>query len=104
MTTNTASATSTKAPVKTYNLLGVVSDVSLRQDKNEKPYAVFTLGGVESTPDGEVLGLDGRAIDGLFAAGRTTSGVAAFGYASGLSIGDSTFFGRRAGAAAATRR
>ena len=43
MTTNTASATSTKAPVKTYNLLGVVSDVSLRQDKNEKPYAVFTL-------------------------------------------------------------
>jgi 3-oxo-5alpha-steroid 4-dehydrogenase len=64
------------------------------------PYAVFTLGGVETSVAGEVIDLEGRPISGLFAAGRTTSGVCASGYSSGLSIGDSTFFGRRAGAAA----
>jgi 3-oxo-5alpha-steroid 4-dehydrogenase len=48
-----------------------------------------------------VLHLDGTTIGGLYAAGRTTSGVCSFGYASGLSIGDSTFFGRLAGKAAA---
>ena len=65
------------------------------------PYAPFTLGGLETTVDGEVLNLDGDPIPGLFAAGRTTSGVCAFGYASGLSIGDSTMFGRFAGTRAA---
>jgi 3-oxo-5alpha-steroid 4-dehydrogenase len=65
------------------------------------PYAPFTLGGLETTVEGEVLNLMGDAIPGLFAAGRTTSGVCAFGYASGLSIGDSTMFGRFAGASAA---
>lgn len=65
------------------------------------PYAPFTLGGLETTVDGSVLDLMGEAIPGLFAAGRTTSGVCAFGYASGLSIGDGTMFGRFAGASAA---
>jgi 3-oxo-5alpha-steroid 4-dehydrogenase len=65
------------------------------------PYAPFTLGGLETTVDGAVLDISGRAIPGLFAAGRTTAGVCAFGYASGLSIGDSTMFGRFAGATAA---
>ena len=65
------------------------------------PYAPFTLGGLETTVDGAVLNLSGQAIAGLFAAGRTTAGVCAFGYASGLSIGDSTMFGRFAGASAA---
>ena len=65
------------------------------------PYAVFTLGGLETTVDGEVIDLSGRRIEGLYGAGRTTSGVCAFGYASGLSIGDSTMFGRFAGRAAA---
>ena len=65
------------------------------------PYAPFTLGGLESTVDGAVLDLSGNAIPGLFAAGRTTAGVCSFGYASGLSIGDSTMFGRFAGASAA---
>ena len=50
---------------------------------------------------GEVLDLAGSPIGGLFAAGRTTSGVCSFGYASGLSIGDSTLFGRFAGEGAA---
>ena len=67
------------------------------------PYAVFTLGGLDSDTEGRVIDLEGSPIPGLFAAGRSTSGVAAFGYASGLSIGDSTFFGRRAGRTAAQR-
>jgi 3-oxo-5alpha-steroid 4-dehydrogenase len=70
---------------------------------NTIPYAVFTLGGAVTTVDGEVVHVDGSTIPGLFAAGRTTSGICSFGYASGLSIGDSTFFGRRAGRAAAQR-
>ncbi len=65
------------------------------------PYAPFTLGGLETTVEGAVLDLNGDEIPGLFAAGRTTSGVCSFGYASGLSIGDSTMFGRFAGASAA---
>ena len=67
------------------------------------PYAVFTLGGAVTTVDGEVVHVDGSTIPGLYAAGRTTSGICSFGYASGLSIGDSTFFGRRAGRSAAQR-
>ena len=65
------------------------------------PYAPFTLGGLETTVAGEVLDLSGDPIPGLYAAGRTTAGVCAFGYASGLSIGDSTMFGRFAGRTAA---
>ncbi len=66
------------------------------------PYAPFTLGGLETSVDGEVRDLAGHAIPGLYAAGRTTAGVCSFGYASGLSIGDSTVFGRLAGAGAAS--
>jgi 3-oxo-5alpha-steroid 4-dehydrogenase len=64
-------------------------------------YAPFTLGGLHTRTDGAVLDLDGQPIPGLYAAGRTTSGVAAQGYCSGLSLGDSTFFGRLAGLSAA---
>jgi 3-oxo-5alpha-steroid 4-dehydrogenase len=64
-------------------------------------YAPFTLGGLETSVDSEVLDLSGEPIPGLYAAGRCTSGVAAQGYCSGLSLGDSTFFGRRAGRVAA---
>ncbi len=64
-------------------------------------YAPFTLGGLDTSVDGAVLDLDGVPIAGLYAAGRTTSGVAAQGYCSGLSLGDSTLFGRIAGQSAA---
>lgn len=64
-------------------------------------YAVFTLGGLATDPDGQVLDPEGRIIPGLYAAGRSTSGLAVGGYSSGLSLGDGSFFGRRAGRAAA---
>ena len=63
--------------------------------------SVFTAGGLDTTTDGHVLDLDGAPIPRLYAAGRTTSGLAVSGYVSGLSLGDGTFFGRRAGRAAA---
>jgi len=64
-------------------------------------YAAFTLGGLRTRPSGEVLRPTGEAIPGLFAAGRSTSGVCAQGYSSGLSLADASFFGRLAGRAAA---
>jgi 3-oxo-5alpha-steroid 4-dehydrogenase len=64
-------------------------------------YGVFTLGGLHTLPTGEVVDLDGDPIAGLYAAGRTTSGIPARGYVSGISLGDGTFFGRRAGRHAA---
>ena len=64
-------------------------------------YTVFTMGGLHTSPEGEVLSPDGERIPGLYAAGRTTSGLAAQGYSSGLSLADATFFGRRAGRHAA---
>ncbi|CEA02694.1 fumarate reductase/succinate dehydrogenase flavoprotein domain-containing protein [Pseudomonas saudimassiliensis] len=64
----------------------------------------FTLGGLATRPSGEVLDADGQPIAGLYAAGRTACGLPRWGegYASGLSLGDSTFFGRLAGRHAAS--
>ncbi|MFQ5417020.1 MAG: FAD-dependent oxidoreductase [Myxococcota bacterium] len=64
-------------------------------------YAAFTLGGLHSDADGCVLNPEGNTIPGLFAAGRATSGLSVGSYSSGLSLGDGTFFGRRAGRCAA---
>lgn len=68
-------------------------------------YVGFTLGGLETKTTGEVLTMDGDVIPGLYAAGRATCGMPrrAEGYASGMSVGDVTFFGRRAGKQAARR-
>lgn len=61
-----------------------------------------TFGGLETTVDGEVLDAFGGVIPGLYAAGRTTAGLPTAPYiASGISVGDCTFFGRRAGRHAA---
>jgi succinate dehydrogenase/fumarate reductase flavoprotein subunit len=65
-------------------------------------YAAFTLGGLHTDAEGRVLDGDGDPIAGLFAAGRATSGLSVGGYSSGLSLGDGTFFGRRAGRCAAS--
>src|SRR5579884_1011815 len=61
----------------------------------------FTLGGLRTMLDAEVLHVSGQPIPGLYAAGRCTAGLAAWGYASGISLGDGSFYGRRAGRAAA---
>jgi len=66
-------------------------------------YSVFTLGGLHTLPTAQVLTPDEEVIPGLYAAGRTTSGLAAQGYSSGLSLADGTFFGRRGGRHAAER-
>lgn len=66
-------------------------------------FAAFTLGGLHTDAWGEVLTPTGDVLPGLYAAGRATSGLAAPGYSSGLSLGDGSFFGRRAGRAAARR-
>ncbi|MFC9897028.1 FAD-dependent oxidoreductase [Nocardia sp. NPDC127579] len=65
--------------------------------------SVFTLGGLHTTPDGEVLDLGGDPIPGLYAAGRAASGLHGEGYISGTSLGDGTYFGRLAGTRAAHR-
>ncbi|MEZ4331336.1 MAG: FAD-dependent oxidoreductase [Myxococcota bacterium] len=69
-------------------------------------YPFFTLGGLRVRPTGEVLTIDGDAIPGLYAAGRTACGLPRWGkgYSSGMSLGDCTFFGRKAGRQAATTR
>ncbi len=61
----------------------------------------FTLGGLHTTLDAEVLHVSGEPDSRLFAAGRCTAGLAAWGDASGVSLGDGSFYGRRAGRAAA---
>jgi 3-oxo-5alpha-steroid 4-dehydrogenase len=60
-------------------------------------YAAFTLGGLRTTLDSQVLRPDGSIVPGLYAAGRTSAGLAAPGYSSGISLGDGCYFGRRAG-------
>ncbi len=63
-----------------------------------------TFGGLHTGLDGEVINSFGDVIPGLYAAGRTSAGLPGAPYiASGLSVGDATFFGRRAGRAAARR-
>jgi len=66
---------------------------------DESIFGVLTLGGLSTRPTGEVLSADGHEIPGLFAAGRCTAGLPREGrsYASGLSIGDASFFGRLCG-------
>ncbi len=80
-------------------LVGPVGAVDLRVESAF--YASFTLGGVTTDTDGRALRPDGAVIDGLFAVGRTASGIPARGYVSGISLGDGTFFGRCAGRTAA---
>lgn len=66
------------------------------------PMPAFTMGGLRTAVGGEVLRPNTSPIAGLYAAGRATSGLAVSGYCSGISLGDCSFFGRRAGQSAAT--
>jgi 3-oxo-5alpha-steroid 4-dehydrogenase len=77
-------------------------DVSVRP-RLFYPAPVLTLGGLVVAPgSGQVLRPDGRAVDGLYAAGRTAAGLCSRSYVSGLSLADCVFSGRRAGHHAAT--
>ncbi|WP_435747639.1 FAD-binding protein [Nocardioides sp. SYSU DS0663] len=66
-------------------------------------YAGFTLGGMRTTVDAEVQRPDGSVVPGLYAAGACASNIAqdGKGYCSGTQLGEGSFFGRRAGLAAA---
>ena len=70
----------------------------------QQPYMAMTLGGLDTRPSGEVCSPSGAPIGGLYAAGRATSCLSAQNcFASGIQLGEGTFFGRLAGAAAAAR-
>lgn len=64
-------------------------------------YAGFPLGGAVTSAQAQVLRTDGSAVPGLYAVGRAASSLALARYCSGISLGEGTFFGRRAAAAAA---
>ncbi len=68
-------------------------------------YAGFTMGGLATTQDGEVLRVDGSIVAGLYAAGACASNIAqdCKGYCSGTQLGEGSFFGRLAGRHAAAR-
>lgn len=69
-----------------------------------QPFMTLTLGGLHTRTGGEVVATSGKAIPGLYAAGRTTSCLSAQNcFASGIQLGEATFFGRLAGRSAARR-
>jgi succinate dehydrogenase/fumarate reductase flavoprotein subunit len=76
---------------------------ALRASFGDNPFMAFTLGGLRVSIDGEVLRPDQSPIEGLYAVGACASNIAqdGTGYSSGTCIGESTFFGRRAGRHAA---
>jgi 3-oxo-5alpha-steroid 4-dehydrogenase len=78
-------------------------DCSLKS-RSGIPTASLTLGGlVVNEKTGQVKRQDGSSIDGLYAVGRNAVGVCSNGYfASGISIADCIFSGRRAGKHAAS--
>ncbi|MGB6245525.1 FAD-binding protein [Gordonia sp. (in: high G+C Gram-positive bacteria)] len=67
-------------------------------------YAGFTVGGMATSVDGQVLTADGEAIGGLYAAGACAANLAqdGKGYASGTQLGEGSYFGRRVGRHAAS--
>lgn len=77
--------------------------VALELNFETSYFSFFTLGGLNTSIRGEVLTAEGAPVPGLFAAGRCTHGLPAWGhgYSSGMSLADCTFFGRQAGKAAA---
>lgn len=77
--------------------------VALELNFEASYFSFFTLGGLRTSTGGQVMNRAGKAIPGLYAAGRCTSGLPAWGhgYSSGMSLADCTFFGRQAGRNAA---
>lgn len=61
-------------------------------------YAGFPLGGTVTDEHARVVRGDGTRVPGLCAAGRAAASLALTRYCSGISLGEGTFFGRRAAA------
>ncbi len=59
-------------------------------------YAGFPLGGTVTDEHARVVREDGSVVPGLYAAGRAAASLALARYCSGISLGEGTFFGRRA--------
>jgi succinate dehydrogenase/fumarate reductase flavoprotein subunit len=66
-------------------------------------FSGFSLGGLATDLDAQVLRADGSVIAGLYAAGAAASNLAqgSASYASGVCLGESTYFARRAAASVA---
>jgi len=66
---------------------------------NHSSYLFMTLGGLKINPNAQVLDNQGLVIKGLYAAGACTAHIPKSGksYASGMSLGPGSFFGRVAG-------
>ncbi|RVQ66556.1 FAD-dependent oxidoreductase [Croceicoccus ponticola] len=66
-------------------------------------YLFITLGGLKTGPNGECLTLRSEPIPGLYAVGASAAHIPRNGkaYASGMSLGPGSYFGRRAGRHAA---
>ena len=77
--------------------------IALELNFDSSYFSFFTLGGLRTSTKAEVLDRAGHPVPGLYAAGRCTSGLPAWGhgYSSGMSLADCTFFGRQAGRTAA---
>ena len=83
-----------KGPFKAYELSG----------KNAF-FVAHTFGGLHTNNDAQVINAWGEAIPGLYAAGRTAASIPVSPYiASGVSLGDGIFFGRRAARHALQRK
>ena len=83
-----------KPPFKVYDL-----------SVDKTMYSSHTFGGLQTNVNSQVINVWGEVINGLYAAGRNTSGLPTSPYiASGISVGDCTFFGRQAGQHAATNK
>ena len=65
------------------------------------PTVHHTMGGVKINTKAEVIGTDGKPIQGLFAAGEVTGGIHGANRLGGNAIADVYTFGRQAGASAA---
>lgn len=68
-------------------------------------YAGFTLGGLRTSVDGEVLADGDVPVPGVYAVGAGAVNIAldGAGYASGTQLGEASYFGRRAGRHAAAQ-
>lgn len=66
---------------------------------NRSTYLFMTLGGLKVNTNAQVLTIDGDPVKGLYAAGACTTHIPKSGksYASGMSLGPGSYFGRVAG-------